>query len=335
MSATAPAMYTDEALNDKAVLIVDDKKEFLKLLGERLKNGGIKKIHKAASAQKALQIVRAYHIKVVILDIVLDSTDGISIASDIQELKPEIKIIFHTGFDDEERRTRAAQLKIQAERWIDKGPGSIDKAASCALQILSEQYQREKIQSISCWINAELSKTQEAELDADLVAKLAFKFMGLPQLTPIEPPSVTYDSESLDSIPHSLEAVIFLLKTNFNEIKIGYMDIAHRTRAWTDFRRIVSDHLWDACEAISPPDPYRRQLADQFEQAISIIEPHQVTVQHIESIELTLQYLSSDKVDKHDVRLCERAWRKSKVPTAPSFSEIVERWEEYYGTGDN
>ncbi|MHC1729540.1 MAG: sensor histidine kinase [Syntrophobacteraceae bacterium] len=78
------------------VLLVDDEKEFLDLLAERLSTRGLS-IAKASDGGGAMRHLEEHDTDVVILDVLMPGRDGISILREIRQTRPFIPIILLTG----------------------------------------------------------------------------------------------------------------------------------------------------------------------------------------------------------------------------------------------
>lgn len=87
----------------KKILIVDDQKEFLLLLGTWLQNEDIR-IIAATTGKGAITLAKAEHPDTILLDIVLPDMDGREVAKEIRK-DPDTKdipIIFISGLFSEE-----------------------------------------------------------------------------------------------------------------------------------------------------------------------------------------------------------------------------------------
>jgi DNA-binding NtrC family response regulator len=78
------------------VLLVDDEREFVEALGQRLEARGIS-IITAFSGEEALSRVKNEIVDVVVLDMVMPGKDGIETLLEIKELKPLVEVILLTG----------------------------------------------------------------------------------------------------------------------------------------------------------------------------------------------------------------------------------------------
>ena len=79
-----------------SVLLVDDEKDFVETLAERLETRGFK-VSKAFSGDECLATIRKDHIDVVILDVLMPGKDGIETLREIKQTNPLIEIMMLTG----------------------------------------------------------------------------------------------------------------------------------------------------------------------------------------------------------------------------------------------
>lgn len=78
------------------ILIVDDEKEFVETLAQRLTIRDYD-VTTAFSGEEAVETVKGYNFDVVILDVLMPGMDGIEALRGIKELKPLIEVIMLTG----------------------------------------------------------------------------------------------------------------------------------------------------------------------------------------------------------------------------------------------
>lgn len=81
-------------------LVVDDEPLAVLRLQKMLENQGINDILTANNGQKAVDIVKKYHPKIIFLDIEMPVMNGMQAAKEIKKVSPESKIIFCTAYDD-------------------------------------------------------------------------------------------------------------------------------------------------------------------------------------------------------------------------------------------
>lgn len=78
------------------VCLVDDEKEFVATLGERLELRGFK-IQIATDGEDALQMIEDDPPQVVVLDVLMPGLGGLEVLKRIKSSKPEIAVILLTG----------------------------------------------------------------------------------------------------------------------------------------------------------------------------------------------------------------------------------------------
>jgi len=105
---------------DRAVLIVDDQRDILKLLRatlESLKNRELK-IFEAPSGEEALLESARHKIDLLVTDYLLPGMTGVELMHKIRAKHPEAKVILITGMTD--RKVRDEMLNAGATAIFDK-----------------------------------------------------------------------------------------------------------------------------------------------------------------------------------------------------------------------
>ena len=86
-------------------LIVDDSADFRRRVGEILSSElDIEVVGQAADVEEALRKARALKPDVVLMDVRLPGTNGLSATREIQERMPDVKVIILSRFDLQEYR---------------------------------------------------------------------------------------------------------------------------------------------------------------------------------------------------------------------------------------
>ena len=332
VSAAAKANRDKNGAAGKTVLIADDEKDIRRILAEQLREHKVKVIH-AARGREALRSLEKMTVDCAVLDILMPD-DGIETAKTIQRKYPQLPILFLTGYGDRNRK-RSAEEGVWVERWIDKGPDWPDKAPAIILETL----RRPRVSQISKAISHCVLQNH-IDIDTDAIYAIASSLVPVITseiaLAPIHSPDPDkpLSDAIVDPPPPRFEDVLNRLRVWFEELRAAYEDPAQRRKDWMQFRRIVTEQLWVACEPLAEErDKYRQQLADQFDRAIRKIKPtddHNLLPEHIRAIALSLERLSSDKVDADDVHECKKAWQLARVETLPSLGEILRKWEKPY-----
>jgi len=79
-----------------AVLLVDDKEEFVSVLSERLRLYGME-VDTATKGEDALAMLRKKMADVVVLDVIMPGMGGLEILSRIKKIYPHVQVILLTG----------------------------------------------------------------------------------------------------------------------------------------------------------------------------------------------------------------------------------------------
>ena len=104
------------------VLLVDDEKDFLESMSERMRLRGMD-VTTASSAKEALALIEIDVFDAVILDFQLPEMDGMAVLKKIKARHPEAQIILLTGHASLERGVEA--IKIGASDFLEK-PADIE-----------------------------------------------------------------------------------------------------------------------------------------------------------------------------------------------------------------
>ena len=91
------------------VLLVDDEKDFVEMLGLRLEEAG-ENVTAAHSGQECLQVLEKKEIDVVILDILMPGMDGIATLKEIKRRFPLVEVIMLTGHGTTESAVQGMKL---------------------------------------------------------------------------------------------------------------------------------------------------------------------------------------------------------------------------------
>ncbi len=96
------------------VLIVDDSSFIRKQLSQAIKKAGHQVVATAKDGQEGFERYQDTRPDVVVMDITMRGTDGLSGASMIRAFDPQAKIVFMTLVTDPEVKERATQLGATA-----------------------------------------------------------------------------------------------------------------------------------------------------------------------------------------------------------------------------
>ena len=99
------------------ILLVDDEKEFLEVMAERLSARGMN-VSTADSALEALRQVETETFDAIILDLQMPAMDGIETLKALKQKRPELQIILLTGHATIKKGIEA--MKLGAMDFIEK-----------------------------------------------------------------------------------------------------------------------------------------------------------------------------------------------------------------------
>lgn len=132
------------------VLLVDDEKDFLETLAERMRNRGMA-VDTCSSALDALKRIDTESYDAIILDLKMPGMDGLEALKLVKERRPELQVILLTGFGTLEKGIEA--MKLGATDFVEK-PADLEtltqkiKNAQAKKMILVEKQTEEKIRRI-------------------------------------------------------------------------------------------------------------------------------------------------------------------------------------------
>ena len=98
---TPPADSRAQQKQGISLLLVDDEKEFVKVLSNRLGKRGID-VGKAFSGATAIQSLRRRDFDVAVVDLKMEDMGGIEVLQIFKKMAPEMPIIILTGHGSEE-----------------------------------------------------------------------------------------------------------------------------------------------------------------------------------------------------------------------------------------
>ena len=95
------------------VLLVDDEKDFLEIMAERMEARGIE-VSTTTSAENALEMVLKESYDAVIMDLMMPEMDGFKALKLFKETRPDVQIILLTANVPEEKCIEAIKLGAMA-----------------------------------------------------------------------------------------------------------------------------------------------------------------------------------------------------------------------------
>lgn len=99
------------------VLLVDDEKDFLDVMAQRMEARGLE-ITTAESADQALSIIEKEHFDAIVMDFQMPGMDGMQALKAIKAKSPELQIILLTGYATVEKTVEA--MKAGASDFLEK-----------------------------------------------------------------------------------------------------------------------------------------------------------------------------------------------------------------------
>ncbi|MFO8113636.1 MAG: response regulator [Desulfosalsimonadaceae bacterium] len=132
------------------VLLVDDEKDFLEVLGERMKIRGMD-VSTAASAREALSLTEDQSFDAIVLDLMMPEMDGLEVLENIKAKNPELQVILLTGHGSIEKGVEA--MRLGAMDFVEK-PADLEsltekiKKAQAKKMILVEKKAEEEVRNI-------------------------------------------------------------------------------------------------------------------------------------------------------------------------------------------
>jgi DNA-binding NtrC family response regulator len=132
------------------VLIVDDDKDFLAIMAERMQNRGME-VATAESAAEAIRMLEDESFDAVLLDLMMPEMGGIEALQIMKRKQPEVQVIFLTGHPSVSKGVEA--MKLGAMDFIPKPVDLREltekiKQAKDSRMILVEKKTQEKIKKI-------------------------------------------------------------------------------------------------------------------------------------------------------------------------------------------
>ncbi len=123
------------------VLLVDDEKDFVEVLAERLETRGFE-VRQAFNGDEAINLLNQQDADVVVLDVLMPGKDGLQTLSEIKRLKPLTEVIMLTGHATVE--TAIEGMKLGAYDYLMKPTETEDLVAKIkkAYKLKSEHEER-------------------------------------------------------------------------------------------------------------------------------------------------------------------------------------------------
>jgi len=135
--------------NEK-VLLVDDEREFIQVLSERMESRGLD-VDTAVSGIEAVQRAKGASYDAIVLDLAMPEMDGIETLKHLLEVNPDLQVILLTGYATVGKGIEAT--KLGAMDFLEK-PAEIEKLMEKIQQaktnklVLVEKRSEERIKGI-------------------------------------------------------------------------------------------------------------------------------------------------------------------------------------------
>ena len=132
------------------ILLVDDEKDFLDVMSERIEARGME-VTTADSAAQALDKVESGGFDAIILDLMMPGMDGLEALKAIKKKNPDLQVVLLTGHATVEKGIEA--MKLGAMDFIEK-PADLDKLteiikkAQARKMVIVERKMEEKMKQI-------------------------------------------------------------------------------------------------------------------------------------------------------------------------------------------
>jgi len=132
------------------ILLVDDEKEFLEAMSERMTNRGMD-VTTALSAKEAIEKVKNENFDAIIVDLLMPEMDGLEALETLKKINADLQVILLTGNATVEKGIEA--MKLGAMDLLEK-PADLNnlteriKKAKARKMILVEKHTEEKIKKI-------------------------------------------------------------------------------------------------------------------------------------------------------------------------------------------
>jgi DNA-binding response OmpR family regulator len=96
-------------LNPLKILLVDDEKEFISALAERLKLRGFE-VETSPDGEKGLTMIRSQAFDIVVIDLMMPGMNGLEALAEIKRIRPELPVILLTGHGSDKEGMEGKRL---------------------------------------------------------------------------------------------------------------------------------------------------------------------------------------------------------------------------------
>lgn len=121
------------------ILVVDDNKGVLEFLLLLLTKHGLSVLG-ASSGSECLDIVKAEHVDLIILDVMMPVMDGLQVCQELKKISPSLPVILLTARDD--MMTRAAAMDLGVSEFVAKPVNNRDLLNRVNTQLRSVEWDK-------------------------------------------------------------------------------------------------------------------------------------------------------------------------------------------------
>ena len=315
-----------DGINSNTLLIVDNEEIFRREIADSLSQRSLPALTAETGTEALRTIENHKEISIILLDLRMPEQDGIQVAEKILTVRPDIAIIFLSGYDSVEFRERALEKDLRVECWMTKD-GSPTELVSRIGDVVTRVMTRQGLRR--CWtvfdsVDQEYPFSPEQRM---LINRGLSKVLLRPQrlATQIPESAATIPMGQPLSIADVVEEIIIQL----DELLLSYSDPTHRELIWKRIVHISENQLWGSADSPSV-SMFVKQIALQVKLAIRRIASPQLKFNHINALYLCLERMKSERVDRTDVTSCKTKLRQVGIETLPSFRKLLENWREFY-----
>jgi len=94
---------------DERVLLVDDEKDFVEAMAERMRARGME-VTATTSPTEALKKAREESYDAIVMDFMMPEIDGLAVLKEFKKINPDLQIILLTGYATVEKNIEAKNL---------------------------------------------------------------------------------------------------------------------------------------------------------------------------------------------------------------------------------
>lgn len=122
------------------ILVVDDNEDVVELLELLLTHHGLS-VLKAYGGEESLQVARREKVDLVVLDVMMPGTDGLTVCRELKRDLPDLPIILLTARDDMATRTEAMSLGVC--EFVTKPVDNHDLLKRIQTQLKNREWEKE------------------------------------------------------------------------------------------------------------------------------------------------------------------------------------------------